>query len=470
MSGRVVYNENDPYTAQWLRNLVSAGHIAEGEVVERDIQEVRADDVKEAVEFHAFAGIGGWSYALRLAGWPDDIGVWTGSCPCQPFSVAGRKGGFRDERHLWPEWFRLIKACKPPFIFGEQVCSSAVLGHQGEGSRIPDEISEAEPRARSCSSRAVPRAQEGSRLRPYEPYFGATGENRRWGMRDKRPAIQLGWWQDVGQPIDRQDRPHERIHTEQCTGRLPRGEQRDGRLGRSANVTDSPRDHEQAAGSLKRAIGAARDELAKAIGGEWFGTVCADLESAGYLVGATVLAAASIGAPHIRQRLFFVAHSQHAEWREKHGPGEDGCDRQDRGREEACGQPRARREVRAVGDAALNGERAHNRQPGESDVKPFKAGGPGFSVWSDVEWLECTDGKARPTQPGLFPLASGLPRAMGSMQPALRQLAELDGLGNKSLARAKRNRVGRLTGYGNAIVVPLAQAFIEAVQEVIDGI
>ena len=46
--------------------------------------------------------------ALRLAGWPDDRPVWTGSCPCQPFSAAGEGKAADDERHLWPDWFPLI--------------------------------------------------------------------------------------------------------------------------------------------------------------------------------------------------------------------------------------------------------------------------------------------------------------------------------------------------------------------------
>jgi DNA (cytosine-5)-methyltransferase 1 len=118
-----LYNEIEPYAAQWLRNLVDAGHIAAGTVDERSIVELKPDDVRDAGQCHFFAGIGGWSAALRLADWPDDIPVWTGSCPCQPFSTAGRKKGFADERHLWPVWFNLIRECRPAIIFGEQVAS-----------------------------------------------------------------------------------------------------------------------------------------------------------------------------------------------------------------------------------------------------------------------------------------------------------------------------------------------------------
>jgi DNA (cytosine-5)-methyltransferase 1 len=117
------YNEIDPYCAQWLRNLVAAGHIPAGDVDERDIRQVKADDLKGYVQCHFFAGIGGWAYAARLAGWPDDRPLWTGSCPCQPFSNAGKKKGFKDDRHLWPDWFKLISERRPSIVFGEQVAS-----------------------------------------------------------------------------------------------------------------------------------------------------------------------------------------------------------------------------------------------------------------------------------------------------------------------------------------------------------
>jgi len=85
------YNEFDAYAAQWLRNLIDAGHIAPGIVDERSIVEVQP-------------------------------------CPCQPFSVAGARGGVEDERHLWPEFARLIGQCRPAKIIGEQV--SSTLGRE----------------------------------------------------------------------------------------------------------------------------------------------------------------------------------------------------------------------------------------------------------------------------------------------------------------------------------------------------
>lgn len=120
----VYYNEIDPYAAQWLRNLIAAGHLAKGEVDERSITEIQPDDLLGFDQCHFFAGIGVWGHALRQAGWADDRPVWTGSCPCQPFSAAGKQEGFADERHLWPTWFNLIRQCRPAIVLGEQVASA----------------------------------------------------------------------------------------------------------------------------------------------------------------------------------------------------------------------------------------------------------------------------------------------------------------------------------------------------------
>lgn len=121
------YNEIEPFAAEWLRNLIAAGLIADGDVDTRSIEDVKPDDLKQYTQCHFFAGIGVWSYALRKAGWADDKHVWTGSCPCQPFSASGKGDGFTDERHLWPALFHLISECRPDVIFGEQVASKGGL-------------------------------------------------------------------------------------------------------------------------------------------------------------------------------------------------------------------------------------------------------------------------------------------------------------------------------------------------------
>jgi len=119
------YNEIDPKAAAWLRELIKQGIIAPGDVDERSIEDVKPNEIKGYTQCHFFAGIGVWSYALRQAGWPDGRPIWTGSCPCQPFSSAGKGEGFADERHLWPAFHWLIRQCRPVAIIGEQVANKA---------------------------------------------------------------------------------------------------------------------------------------------------------------------------------------------------------------------------------------------------------------------------------------------------------------------------------------------------------
>lgn len=124
MNPKAYYNEHDPKAAAWLRELIRAGLIADGDVDERSICDVHPSELVGYTQQHFFAGIGGWSYALRLAGWPDARPVRTGSCPCQPFSAAGKQLAEKDERHLWPVFRDLITFGEPTVTFGEQVASA----------------------------------------------------------------------------------------------------------------------------------------------------------------------------------------------------------------------------------------------------------------------------------------------------------------------------------------------------------
>lgn len=118
------YNEIDPFAAQWLRNLIDANLIAPGVVDTRSIEDVTPNDLKGFTQCHFFAGFGTWSLVLRRSGWRDDQPIWTASCPCQPFSAAGKGKGFDDERHLWPALHWLVGQCRPIRIAGEQSSSS----------------------------------------------------------------------------------------------------------------------------------------------------------------------------------------------------------------------------------------------------------------------------------------------------------------------------------------------------------
>lgn len=161
------YNENKPEAAHMLRQLIRDGLVAKGDVDERSITEVKPDDLIGYTQCHFFAGIGGWSVALRLAGWQDNTPVWTGSCPCQPFSVAGGKQAQADERHLFPSWFDLIKECKPTKIFGEQV--AAAIAH-GWWDDVVDVL---ERENYACGAVVLPACSIGSPHRRDRLYFNA---------------------------------------------------------------------------------------------------------------------------------------------------------------------------------------------------------------------------------------------------------------------------------------------------------
>lgn len=119
------YNDNDPRICAWLRELVQGGLIPDGIVACRSITDIQPEELDGYTQCHFFCGIAGWPLALKLAGWPEHEPVWTGSCPCQPYSRVGRGIGDADPRNLWPVFRKLIEARKPARVFGEQVDGEA---------------------------------------------------------------------------------------------------------------------------------------------------------------------------------------------------------------------------------------------------------------------------------------------------------------------------------------------------------
>lgn len=198
---RDYHNEIEPYAADWIENLIAEGHLPPGDVDRRSISDVRPDDLKGYTRCHFFAGLGGWPLALRIAGWPDDRPVWTGSCPCQPFSVAGSRKGFDDARHLWPEFGRLIEKRLPPTVFGEQVAGAAewLAGVRGDLDAMGYAVGAIPVEAASAGADhfrdrfwfvadydlqcpGEERAERGGELgRP-----GSDQENRAWALQDRR--------------------------------------------------------------------------------------------------------------------------------------------------------------------------------------------------------------------------------------------------------------------------------------------
>lgn len=328
------YNEIDPHAAQHLRNLIDAGHIAPGVVDTRSIEDVTPNDLIGFNQCHFFAGIGGWSLALRRAGWPDSRPAWTASCPCQPFSQAGKGLGFADERHLWPSTHWLVGQRRPVVVFGEQ------------------------------------------------------------------------------------------------SG--------------SADAND------------------------------WIDLVQNDLESMGYAFGATAFPSASVGAPHQRDRAYWVADADRQQW-ERCGefqptgggkPSDSGVisrlaytndHRQQSGSGYRCGgqctkegnYAGRRCQIGSMADTDGNGRegRLSGGAAAEWETIDGQAGrggtasgaGPVNGFWRDADWLYCRDGKWRPVRPGSFPLANGVPA-----------------------------RVGRLRAYGNAINIEAAAAFIKSYMAAVD--
>ena len=419
---RAIYNEIEPFAADWMRSLVAAGHIAPGVVDGRSITDLSAADVAGPGQRHFFAGIGVWSHALRLAGWPDDRPVWTGSCPCQPFSTAGRGGGFADDRHLWPEWFRLIRECRPPVIFGEQVASPAGLAWFDAVSADLEGAGYAVGAADLCA------AGVGAPHRRQRLWFVAYADD---GRLDRLGATWLR-------------RRREAEVGAAAAARDPDGAQRDDVDGRGAHgdVADPPVSRRQSRGRARDASdgrGTPRVEPGR-------------LRDAGDVVNAA-------------QERREGAETTDNATRNRRAPdrgvargmgdaGRDG-DRQHAGElrrdEGEHGVGTAHRDhspvvagaAYALADTADGQLSISERRPegrdGHGSTRANHRASEDHVYWRDADWLNCRDGKWRPVESGTFPLAHGAPA-----------------------------RVGRLRAYGNAIVPQVAAEFIRAAIDAIN--
>ncbi|WP_321959033.1 DNA cytosine methyltransferase [Paraburkholderia tropica] len=384
------YNEIEPYAAQWLRNLISAGHIAPGDVDERSIEDVRPDDLRGYTQCHFFAGIGVWSSALRRAGWPDDRPVWTGSCPCQPFSAAGKGLGFADERHLWPAWHHLISECLPPVVFGEQVASKDV------DPWIDLVFDDLEAMEYACAANPFPSAGIGAPHIRDRTFFVAYAPQR--GRREKRSNSGGLIARDRAQGF--------------TTGSL------DGCVSRfMADAERGPAERQRLdVGSAASGVRSSSREQRVRDDARHGGDAgrLADSDS-GQCDGLAVV----------------------------RGAERDGANT---GRPQGGSELESRGDVRGLADADEDGRapqagRAlhHEEHHPESRCRAAEgqpASGPTNGFWRAADWLLCRDGKWRPVEPGTFPLAHGAPA-----------------------------RVGRLRAYGNAINREAAAAFIAAADE-----
>lgn len=361
----IYYNEFEPFAVEWLKNLSSAGHINPGTVDSRSIREVSHGDVAGATQAHFFAGIGVWSYALRLAGWPDSKPVWTGSCPCQPFSVAGRGKGTDDERHLWPEWFRLIRECRPPVVFGEQVASPDGLAW------LDDVRTDLEGAGYAFGAADLCAAGVGApHIRQRLYFVGVRLADAREGGR--------GWGANVGRDErNREDggRP-EGVGVAESRG-AARGMADDGREGRRQVGADV-----RGGSEGSRAQGVDERPLH---GGALSARGMADADAAGRL---------QFGSGGLRQD-GHAPQRHDADGRGTHG--------------QRMGSP-IREGLEGHGGYGDNGH-----QPGRVGAQPHGPT-PTAGFWSNPDWVACRDGKQRPVEPGSFPLANGAPARVGRLR------------------------------------------------------
>ena len=439
------YNEWDSFAADWLRELIKDGLIPYGEVDNRSIADVRPEDLKEFTQCHFFAGIGGWSRALQLAGWSSDRPVWTGSPPCQSFSTAGKGKGKDDERHLWPVFFNLIRECKPPTVFGEQVAAAIRYGW------LDDLQTDFEKEGYAAGAFVLPAGGIGAPHKRERLFFVADSQSKR-GYRGLRSIHQENEEQQTRKEQG-QDRTSKRIdggstdfvadsHNErhewsqeagrqarsgvEHTGSVSMADTKSGRHKQSeqfSNGCSSQSDKRQSdsSGNCESQRQLMADSCGERCGGkEWGGEAEEKGQSERY--------------SSERSSDSSVANSINAR------PQGRIQGREDSQREDINGHARCSGSTDTLGDTEHDGSheaeigRSTGASQAESGMLELERSDSLF--WGSSQVIYCRDGKHRPipTEPALFPLAHGI-----------------------------SNRVGILRGAGNAIVPQAAAEIIKAV-------
>ena len=437
------YNELDKFAAQWLRELIKAGQIAPGIVDDRSIKDVMPGDLKGFTQCHFFAGIGGWSLALRTAGWADDRAVWTGSCPCQPFSSAGKKKGVNDDRHLWPAFYELIKKCKPPVVFGEQVAQKA-------GAAWFDLVqADMEAENYTCGMVVFPACSVGAPHQRQRLYWVADTESERGGKRHAHTS-----WSD-------------------CRGGEEQGAEHLGSSATDGMANATGDDQRRAWQSQSCGTGTARG--------------CGATGSTTYPTNGYWRAADWLRCTDGK---FRAVESSFKQMVDGVAIGlvylRDECTEEERRNiDEAANNPNAREVLQAMWEPNAPevvwlsiGRQIGFHAASVLFSSVLKLSGKlgditnrtaqGISEVCESVLREMWEGKesSRPPQRQELPqqLREQFENAMRGL-PQTGTLTFLRSLNGSPLADGLPARVGRLRGYGNAIVIPQAQAFIESYME-----
>jgi DNA (cytosine-5)-methyltransferase 1 len=471
------YNEIDPFKAEVIRQAMKAGAITEGEVDERSIVDVRAEDLRGFQRCHAFAGGAFWDLALNQAGW-GDAEVWTGSCPCPSFSVAGKGAGFNDPRHLWPEWFRLIRECRPRTVFGEQV--NAAIGH-GWLDLVSCDL---EAEGYAIASAVVGAHSVGGPHRRQRLYFGAHAMHSDW-----REIHGHGSDGRHGQDSGRQEARSEPGTRSEVLDSADADGSRCGQ-GRAGQEGNGPRSARQqpsglcAAGNSSNADGRQSGDR--------------DVQRSGEL---------GLFAQDCGPGFDHYSHSD----RRKQSRNNDGDDERFKPSSTSSTGHSADITGRGFGvDWSASGEAGHaaladsvGERTNTSGTRPWELSrrrieparssesdrplrdwrGPGWldpltarsvaargatrGFWADCDWWYGRDGKYRPIGAGITPLVRAVKRGVFTLADGrtggVGQVCDRGGEGF-ALATAEE-RAGRLRLYGDAICVPLAAEFIAAFGE-----